>query len=72
MEDLLSRCTLTDIKEQYKCKFFVKASKSALNQEQCSHYRSDFDNHCDNVNAQMAAAGEIMTKEKDIKPDFSY
>lgn len=54
--DGLSRCTLTDVKEQYKCQFFIKASKSALNPEQCSHYRPDLGDHCDNHEAQMAAA----------------
>lgn len=74
MIDCLSRCMLIDVKEQYKCKFFVKASKSSLNPDQCRHYRSDFDNHCDSVKAQMDVVSETnKTKEDADKPiDFSY
>jgi len=71
--DCLSRCTLIDTKEQYKCKFFIKASKSALNSNQCRAYRPDYNNHCDNTNAQMDAI-KPATKDNDkIEPiDFSY
>ena len=71
MIDCLSRCTLVDVKEQYKCGFFVKASQSARDPNQCSHYRPDLNNHCDNTKAQMNAVN-LAVKKEDIPTDFSY
>lgn len=72
MGNYLSKCTLTDPKEQYKCLFFIKASKSALNPEQCGHYRPDYDDHCDNISAQTNAIETVVKKEEETKLDFSY
>ncbi len=69
----LSRCTLTETKERYKCKFFKKASNFALNPNQCRFYRPDYDEHCDNVDAQMDAEKPEVKEEKPVADtDLSY
>lgn len=70
--DGLSRCTLENTKDQYTCLFFIKASQSAKNPSHCRYHRDEeYDNHCDNVNAQMDTEKASPVKE-DIRSDFSY
>jgi len=70
-ENGFSKCTLENIKDQYTCRFFIKASQSAKDPAKCRYYRTEYDNHCDNPNAQMDFE-KIVVKKEDIKPDFSY
>jgi hypothetical protein len=60
------------VKEHYKCQFFKKASKYAKYPEQCRYYRSDYNDHCDNIKAQMDAVKVITKEEEKPKTDFSY
>ena len=75
MGDCMSKCTLTEIKEQYKCLFFIKASESAIDPNRCRYYRPELDNHCDNPAAQ-ADSVNVVVKEKEpdteSAADFSY
>jgi len=71
MGDCMSVCTLIDTKEQYKCKFFIKASKSAIDPDRCRHYRPELSSHCDNPSAQADAVNVIAEEEKP-EADFSY
>jgi len=70
--DNLARCTLENVKDQYTCKFFIKASKSARDPKQCRYYRQDLGDHCDNIKAQMHAEKVITKEEEKPKTDFSY
>jgi len=72
-ENGFSKCTLENIKDQYTCRFFIKASKSALYPENCRYYRPEYDdNHCDNPNAQKDAEKSVVKKDEKTPTDFSY